>query len=38
MRESWENAQYHTKEELPTKEEIIENFRLGRIDEAYNKK
>ena len=30
--------QYHTKKDLPTKEEIMEKFRLGRIDQAYEKK
>ena len=30
--------QYHTKEELPTKEEAMKNFRLDKIDKAYEKK
>ena len=27
--------QYHTEKDLPTKEEAIENFRLGKIDLKY---
>ena len=30
--------QYHTKKDLPTKEEAMENFRLGKIDQAYEEK
>ena len=38
MRKPKGKIQYHTEEELPTNEEIMENFRLGRIDKAYNEK
>ena len=30
--------QYHTKEDLPTKEEMMENFKLDKIDKAYEEK
>ena len=33
-----EKIQYHTKEDLPTKEEMEENFRLDKIDKAYEEK
>ena len=29
---------YHTKEDLPTKEEMMENFKLDKIDKAYEEK
>ena len=30
--------QYHTAKDLPTKEEAMENFRLGIIDRRYEEK
>ena len=32
------SIQYHKKEDLPTKEELMENFRLDKIDKAYDEK
>ena len=30
-----EKVKYHTKKDLIAKEEVIENFRLGKIDKEY---
>ena len=38
LRKGEGKIQYHTKEDLPTKEEAMENFRLGKIDKAYEEK
>ena len=38
LRQGKAKYQYHTKKDLPTKEEVMENFRLGRIDKAYEEK
>ena len=38
LRQGKGKVQYHTKKDLPTKEEAMENFRLGVIDKAYEAK